>query len=573
VRIWASVIVVSALAVACSGYTIRAHHDGDDGHEPDAGGAGRSDASGGSSSGDGDASAAGSGNGGASGSGGTASGKGGADASASSGGVTTDVDGGSAAGGRPDRGAGGTPADRPKLGDFTDVTRPQDFDAPVSLPPPRTSITGALDDLVGTWIEVNADGTDCTPDDSSHIVSGIACTRLEVQKTPSGGHSAVISWQASTQVVSNPPIVSGPFAPLGDPGVGYPTGVSPSSYTVLRQQFAANVGYRVLEGSVSGSHMTFWASPNEIWTDWCAAQTVFPWNVDGRTAYRCVPQQATADDTDLGRLALCTTTADMPTCTAAGLPVACVCLTDGQVDFSNPLCSPAACECTKTECSAAVRSSASSFQFERQGDRLVGDSSLGAITLRKIDAAPGAGTDDPPDAVVPSGGTKAIESQSTVWIGEVERPVTFPEISALAGTERVVLILDRATDRITGSITFGTDPVPPQVTSPNPDTSPGFYSAAYSGFSYSLVGSELHGNTLDLAFSPTEINDSWCATQHDNTRDDGNLCDCAGGFCYARTGPLVHVDMIVAETSMDGRYPFAPNSIFDAPGIRLDRVQ
>jgi hypothetical protein len=192
--------------------------------------------------------------------------------------------------------------------------------------------------------------------------------------------------------VSEPsaPTVSGPFAPATDPNVGYPTTVSPNDY-FYAEQFCANVAYDLLDGEVANGSLTFWISPLELWATWCPLQTPSVWNVRGQVKYHCVPQTAEPSNTDLGKLALCTSAEDQATCTDRyGFDTPCVCLDDAGADNQAlPLCRSTVCECSATQCRAYLRSSVLSSSLTVGAGTLQGylrqDSALETrITFRKV---------------------------------------------------------------------------------------------------------------------------------------------------------------------------------------------
>jgi hypothetical protein len=70
------------------------------------------------------------------------------------------------------------------------------------------------------------------------------------------------------------------------------------------------VRYRVLDGTFDGTTLSFWLSPMDLWTDWCSLQTPYPFQLGGVKGYRCVPADASDQNTDLGKLSLCASAFD-----------------------------------------------------------------------------------------------------------------------------------------------------------------------------------------------------------------------------------------------------------------------
>jgi hypothetical protein len=275
--------------------------------------------------------------------------------------------------------------ERPDPSDFSDVSVPMDFTEPVALPMPDTTFSGDASSLEGLWVELNFDGGPCTPENPGPDVNGSVCTRIEIRST-GGGFTGTLYKERS---LYNESPVSGPFAPVTDPAVGYPVELTPEDYGHARSAIPG-VNYRLFDGLVQDGRLTFWFSPLDLWTDWCAQQSPHVWDVSGKREYRCVPQSADEADTDLGKLVLCTSAEDMNYCDDAySLSYPCACLDDeSQFDFGLPLCGLNYCECSATECHAALRGTTMAASFRMEGDSLVGiaggDVFSGAITLVKV---------------------------------------------------------------------------------------------------------------------------------------------------------------------------------------------
>jgi hypothetical protein len=273
---------------------------------------------------------------------------------------------------------------------FADVSVPVNFNDPVWLPAPDANIEGDVTDLIGSWAEVNSDGTLCTPAKVGQ--NNASCLHLDIQRGDSGGVVGTVYADRVMDPVSGLPLVSGPFAKATDGNVGYPTTVPPSAY-FYAEQLCPDVDYRVLDGIVNNGSLSFWFSPYDLWTDWCALQTPSAWNVDGAQKYRCVAQTATPSNTDLGKLALCSSGSDGPTCTLSdGTEEPCACVDDAGAFADAPgLCftSPV-CECSSSQCRANLRARTIVVTLDLTAGKLVGSSTLpdlggtSDLTLQKV---------------------------------------------------------------------------------------------------------------------------------------------------------------------------------------------
>jgi hypothetical protein len=204
----------------------------------------------------------------------------------------------------------------------------------------------------------------------------------------------------------------------------------------------------------------------------------------------------------------------------------------------------------------------------------------------------------------------------TVWVGQSDKTVTFPPgydggpVGTYNGDvtrpEKVVLILDAATNPLIGTITFGDVGPPPPATDPNQPyppaptmlqepngTSPlgptAWLNNPFPGFSYSLVASTLSGNLLHLAFALSQLWQGWCAIQDSSTADPsaGNEppmdpfpfrpCACDGGACTAQSSPVRQLTLTVSGDTMQGQLLEPLGGGFGLSGgppqIRLQRVQ
>lgn len=232
-----------------------------------------------------------------------------------------------------------------------------DFETPVAPAEPRLGITGPPDvsRLVGTWIEVEADGSPCRTERIPFFGASAVCARLSLVEE-AGRVSGVISWDAPGIPLIDDPVVGGPFAPAADATRAYPEGAPPASYAPLSMG-TFGTAYRVLDGAFADGHLSFWYSPLDLWREWCALQTPLRYDQQGKTGYRCVREGADESNTDLGVLALCTTQWDFGGC--EGTP--CVCAATHGTPYDggfhpSPLCKPTAmCNCTAEACMPALR--------------------------------------------------------------------------------------------------------------------------------------------------------------------------------------------------------------------------
>jgi hypothetical protein len=192
----------------------------------------------------------------------------------------------------------------PSATDYADVVIEQDFTQPVWLPPPRTTFQGDAASLVGVWVNLYdqppfGHGGICDPlaPDPFWGRTWSECFQIEIQQDASGAFHGTLRLEVSPNVDSGIEL-QGPFAPATDPNVGYPTTVNPSEY-LSAEDGCSNVGYRLFDPVFAGGKFSFWFSPYDLWTDWCALQTPFAWYVRGETKYACVPQTADSSTTPL----------------------------------------------------------------------------------------------------------------------------------------------------------------------------------------------------------------------------------------------------------------------------------
>jgi hypothetical protein len=250
------------------------------------------------------------------------------------------------------------------------------FGAPVDAPTPSTVIVGdGADALVGTWFENDGDGGPCVPGPDEQNATTGPCLQLDVTKDAShGGVVGHVFWLFAEPVP--PSVVQGPFPPVSDPSVGYPPGVEPAEYAKLTGSPVPRVSYSVLDGRSDAHTFSFWVSENEVWADWCALQSPLPFLADGFSGYRCVPQSATEQNTDLGKFILCSSPYDDGVCpdpSREGDYEPCICLEDGGRD---PRCRDAGiyssmCDCTASRCAANLHLSVSNFDFQISGTTMI----------------------------------------------------------------------------------------------------------------------------------------------------------------------------------------------------------
>jgi hypothetical protein len=229
----------------------------------------------------------------------------------------------------PDRALSVAP---PSASDYLGVDAGVEVPPFVDLPEPGTVIQSFDPAWAGTW--TTRDGSACD--------SGLGCLRLALGPDGRG----TVTWLPPAGAA---PAVAGPFPPPTDPAAGYPPGIGATDYQDLSSRPVPGVPYRVLDGRIDGDRLGFWASPVDLWSDWCALQTSFPPDSQGEPR-RCVPGGATELDTDPGRLQLCSL----------------ACLTPGN-------CSAPYCTCGPDRCRASLEGAAIPVTLSRVEDgRLLG---------------------------------------------------------------------------------------------------------------------------------------------------------------------------------------------------------
>lgn len=208
---------------------------------------------------------------------------------------------------------------------------------------------------------------------------------------------------------------------------------------------------------------------------------------------------------------------------------------------------------------------------EGNRQRGAGGTASGGEASRTLDAS----TEPPPD----------LRTESTVWIGQLEHPVTAPTVQN-ADPQRIVFIFDAVLDAsaVSGSVTFGSDPPPPAPTNPSAPFPPhsitypsNFGGLPYAGFQYSITWSNLKGNHLTLSFVPSELFRDWCAIQTPRPEgyavDTRLFCDCSESECHPVSGPIRRIDLVVTGDTAQGTLANVSGDSFPPTQIRLRRVQ
>jgi hypothetical protein len=179
-----------------------------------------------------------------------------------------------------------------------------------------------------------------------------------------------------------------------------------------------------------------------------------------------------------------------------------------------------------------------------------------------------------------------LKQKATTWIGQTERPVTYPPSDAVSGPQKVVLILRAVADAnaVGGTITFGSGRPPPKPTGPDAPYPPnGGFSpeslllAPYDGFSYTLVFSDLKENHLTLTYNPSELFREWCAMKTPRPGGyDINLqliCECSETECHHLAGPIERIDFVVTGDSIQGELGQVSSDSPLPTQVRMQRVE
>lgn len=241
-----------------------------------------------------------------------------------------------------------------------------EWSAPVELPKPQTVIEGGDDSIVGVWRE-----RDC----NVAAPKGSACIQLLIERNQRGDLVGSVLLRNES---SNTTMMSGPFAPVTNPDLGYPTEIVPDHYSDIPYGGLKDMPYRILDGHVSGGRFSFSWSAYDLWHDWCAMQTPYPWQVGDRQFYFCVPQDQNARASiDRGKLALCTSAEFLELCPAVHSDthslIPCVCDTWATAKHRDAaLCSPAYCHCDAKGCDLNNAISYAFVDLSVGGDEMTG---------------------------------------------------------------------------------------------------------------------------------------------------------------------------------------------------------
>jgi hypothetical protein len=222
---------------------------------------------------------------------------------------------------------------------------------------------------------------------------------------------------------------------------------------------------------------------------------------------------------------------------------------------------------------------------------------------------PGADTDT---SARDAGASATLEDVTEVWVGEVHPQATYPGVFTYT-TEGVVLILTTTQAGLSGTITFGQEPVP--AVDPDAFYPPGIdhwnlMNNPLSGFQYSLLGPRLEGDLLQLTFPPGEVWKEWCAGRPsypagpntfndeafvcspDEPRmdhadylytltslclDDPHVCYCDSAGCWANTYLFRQVDLVLVlrGDQLEGQLlrAIVGEATGEPQAIRLKRVE
>ena len=280
----------------------------------------------------------------------------------------TDAGADAAPGVSPDAGsdAGMAPPPPPSTHDFDDVPAGVSWSDPVALPTPSPTITGFDERFLGTWEEPR-----CADLAARAADEFWTCLRLTIERDASGVLTGSFDFLLSTDEDTRTWGPPGPFAAPTNPDIGWPTELAVTDYSGLASSPAEAVTYRVLDGQLDDSTLSFTWSPADVWQPWCALQTSHRWEIDGHTFQFCVPQGAAAQaGIDEGKMVLCRSAAVEPFCTSAdgSWPLPCACTES----VGNPRCSPAYCQCDERGCSANVGVARERASFRLDANRLIG---------------------------------------------------------------------------------------------------------------------------------------------------------------------------------------------------------
>lgn len=188
---------------------------------------------------------------------------------------------------------------------------------------------------------------------------------------------------------------------------------------------------------------------------------------------------------------------------------------------------------SKANRDGAFSSSAGGFGGASTGTRHGAADSDGSIGGRGgRSAGPDAGTGSIGDTggAATFGSVDLTSGETQVWVGEIDRTVTFeiPLIPDSPEPEHVVLVLKGSDDVDQGSLVIGSDPPPPKATDPNvfyppltlqdggagtEEVARELMSSPYDGFPYSLLALDRTETSVTFQIAPAELYTDWCALQ------------------------------------------------------------
>jgi hypothetical protein len=220
------------------------------------------------------------------------------------------------------------------------------FDEPVVRPVPEEFFQGDSVEaaVAGVW--------EAVPD-----VNGFwgGDMRLEITAGPSGvtGTIAFMCSPGRCQPEGPPP-------PATDPEAGYPPGLDPIQQDLLRTNILARTPYRMLDARFADGRLTFWFTNNDLWRGWCALQTSYPVDANGRPEYACT--EAPQPCFDFYALEPEDISAHELLCCAGGSP----------------------CLCTASGCDLNYQSAVRELDLRVDGDAMEGVMLMGRDTFRAV---------------------------------------------------------------------------------------------------------------------------------------------------------------------------------------------
>jgi hypothetical protein len=226
-----------------------------------------------------------------------------------------------------------------------------DFSTPVTLPPPETVIAGSFtrSSLVGVWEEDPG---------ATHFWGGPI--QLVIKEDSAEGQGLVgnltFLCEDKSADVCQQEVTLPPAAEI-DPNIGFPPSLDMIDQYMLRMNILPHFDYRIFDGRVDGDRFSFWITNDDPWRDWCAAQTSYPVERNGRIEYYCIPDPKPFD--------------------ADGVP---------PDDFSakEMLCAAdnSVCDCNKDNCSISYRGAVNSF------DLLINEDIMQGTFITSLDTIP-----------------------------------------------------------------------------------------------------------------------------------------------------------------------------------------